>query len=60
MSLDNYIDTSKDVCKRCGSPECGICKTCKRIIISGVTCIGCAKSGKELNGWWYNNVNHTH
>ncbi len=56
-NLDDFLPEQIG-CKQCGDPECGICKTCKGIIISGITCCSCAKSGKELNGWWYNGVNH--
>ena len=60
MSLDSFIDERLEkACKKCGDPECGTCKTCKQPIVSGITCVGCAKDGKELSGWWWNDVNHT-
>lgn len=59
MSLDSYFEKQdENKCLQCGSTECGTCKYCKRKIISGISCVSCAKSGKELSGWWFNNVNH--
>ena len=58
MSLDNWFDPNELGCPKCGDVECGTCKTCGGIIISGIVCVTCAESGKDLTGWWYNGVNH--
>ncbi len=61
MSLDTFLDEEdQNRCKKCGAKECGICKYCDKTIISGITCVSCAKSGKELTGWWYKDVNHVY
>ncbi len=58
MNLDSFFSTTELGCPKCGAKECGICKTCKGIIICGITCCSCAQDASELDGWWYNGVNH--
>lgn len=56
MSLDQFLPEIIG-CNKCGAPECGVCRYCKKTIICGITCVSCG-SANELNGWEYNGVRH--